>query len=744
MNALRPIPVSLDRPAPHEGLEEPLAGSRDTIDLRWLLAVLRRRLWLFLAVAAVVFLAVATYVFVATKEYTATAQVIVDTRQLQVLPTDQEMVTANQDDSSVVDTQVAAATSRKVAERVVAALKLDNDPDFNATLNPPSLLDKLKAQVKALLGKADAGDDPASIHAGVVSTVLDGVEARRLETADVIEIDFTTEDSAKAALIANQFAQSYLDDQLQAEIDATGRASSFLSSRLSALQTQAQADADAVARYRVAHNLLSTSNTTLPEQEISNLDQQVATAGSDAAADQASLRTARAQLAHGSNGEDVGQAIDSTVVGELRNQRALVSGQLAQLTAKYGPRFPDVLKAQNQLKDIDAQIQAEINRIISNLEAKAKVSQQRLESMRASLAASKGDLAQNNVAMVGLSKLQQAATASEAVYDSYLSRFKETGAQQGIEQSRSRVISNAQPPLEPSSPKALLFLALGVVLAIAAGGGAVIVREAMDPALVTADDVERRLHIAYIGSVPLLKSLERRTKQTPSEVVVKRPESAFAEAIRSLRVSVAHLAAAGKPIVVTVTSALPGDGKTMTAACLGRSAALAGTRTVVVDCDLRRAGIGRMLGHQREADLLSVLQGAPLDDALIWDTPSGVAWLPVAADRARSPDALTGAAMDALLADLRRRFDLIILDTAPVLPVADGRILAAKSDVTLLLARWRRTPDHALRAALRALAGAGADVNGIVLTKMDIRKQTRFGFGDSTYYYNDYKSYFAA
>jgi uncharacterized protein involved in exopolysaccharide biosynthesis/Mrp family chromosome partitioning ATPase len=737
---LKPV-MTLDG-FPTDPAEAPLAATRDTIDLRWLLSVFRRRRLLFFAVAAAVFLAVAAFVALAPKAYTATAQVMLDTREMQVLPTSQELVTSPTDDTSLVETQAAAAISRKVAERVTAAMKLDADPEFNRTLDQPSLIDQAKGAIKSFLRGKPEPASAAAIHAGVVSAVMNAATAKRSGTADVLEIDFSSQDPRKAAAIANQFAQSYLDDQLQADAEATGRASAFLSSRLAALSAQAQSDSEAVAMYRVAHNLLSTSTTTLPEQEISNLNQQIATAASDAAADQANLKTAREQLASGSNGDDVGQAIESSVVGSLRSQRAQVSGQLAQLTAKYSPRHPEVLKAQNQLKDIDAQIQAEINRIISNLQAKAKASQQRVQSMQGSLANTRGELAQNNVALVGLGRLQQAATASQAVYDSYLSRYKETGAQEGVERSRSRVISGAQPPGSPSFPKTGLFLSLGVVLGIGAGIAALIASEAMDPALVTAEDVERRLHIHYLGAVPLLRSLER-TKQSPNDVVVKRPQSAFSEAIRSLRAAMIHLGSASRPTVVTVTSALPGEGKTMTVACLGRSAALAGLRTVVVDCDLRRAGIARLLKNHRDADLLSVLEGSPVDDALIWDADSGLAWLPVNPNSQSGHDALTGERMDALLADLRRRFQLIILDTAPVLPVADGRVLAAKSDVTLLLARWRRTPDHALRTAIRGLASAGANVSGIILTKMDVRQQARFGFGDAAFYYKGYRSYFA-
>lgn len=745
MNALQTTTIQAHRAnSALDEFEAPLAATRDAIDLRWLMTVFRRRLWLFLAVAAAVFLAVAAYVVTATPVYTSTASVMLDTRQLQVLPTNQELISGAPDDSSLVDTQVEAAASRKVTDRVVTALGLDHDPEFNGTLDAPSALDQLKGFVKGLIGRRAVAEasDPQDVHNDVVTAVQDAVTAKRSGTADIIDIAFTSEDPAKAARIANQFAQAYLEDQQQADVDAMGRAGLFLQSRLNDLARQAQSDADAVSRYRLAHNLLSTTSTTLSEQEISNLNQQIASAASDAAADEARLITAREQLARGSTGDDVGAAIDSPVVGQLRTQRALISGQVAQLMARYGPRHPEILKAQGQLRDIDSQIQAEIDRIISNLQAKVKVSAGRLASMQGSLATAKGELARNNVALVESSRLQQAATASQTVYDSYLSRFKEAGAQLGVQPSRSRVISPAQPPSAPSAPKTTLFLLLGMVLGVAAGVGAIILREAADPALVTAEDVERRLRAPYLGSVPLLASVER-SRIAASDLVVKRPKSAFSEAIRSLRATIMHLTAPGKSAVMAVTSALPGEGKTLTAACIGRSAALAGARVVVVDCDLTRPGLGRMLKDVREPDLVSVLEGAPLDDALVWDGETGMAWLPVATGRESKADVLASPAMDALLATLRARFDLIVLDTAPVLPVADGRLLAAKSDITLLLARWRRTPDHAIKAALRVLASAGASVDGVVLTKMDVRQQTRFGFGDSAFYFKSYRSYFS-
>lgn len=739
MNALVPQPqssVAVDDLRP-----DPLAASRDSLDLRWLLAVFRRRLMLFIAIFVLVLAGMGAYLATATRVYTASANVMLDTREMQVVPANSEAI-AGISDSTIIDTQVEAVRSRQVAERVAAALRLDKDPEFNSTLRKPGPIDVAKAALKSLWPRATVTGAVDRSHQAVVDAVLSRVEVRRVGTTYVMQIACTSLDPEKAARIANNFANAYLQDQLDAQIDTTRQANSFLSSRLGALQKQAQADATAVAQYKIEHNLLSATGASLTEQEVSTYNQGLASASADAAADEARLRTARDQLANGSKGDDVGEAIGSTVVGTLRAQRAQISGQLAQMTSRYGPKYPEVIKAEGQLQDIDAQIQGEINRIISNLQAKANVSHQRLESMQASLARTKGVLAVNNAALARLTELQQTAAASQALYDSYLSRFKETGAEDGVGQSRARIISKAEPPTAPSAPKTTLLLALGVVLAFGSGLGAIIIRQGLDPALVTSDDVERRLHLAYMGAVPLVVG-SRSSRLSPMDMVVRRPRSAFAEAIRGLRASLNHVSQPGRPTVVTVTSALPGDGKTVTALCLGRSAALAGTRTVVVDCDLRGTSIARFLLQKPKVDLNAVLDGAALDEALVWDAETGAAILPALRLDSEKMDRLNSAAMDSLLEALRQRFELIILDSAPVLPVVDARILAAKSDVTLLVARWGKTPDHSIRSAIKVLASAGAEVTGIALTQMDMRRQAQSGFGDSAHYFNIYKGYFA-
>ncbi len=464
----------------------------------------------------------------------------------------------------------------------------------------------------------------------------------------------------------------------------------------------------------------------------------------EAAADAARLNTARQQLAAGSTGEDVGEALNSGVIQSLRAQRVAVSARVADMQGRYGGKHPEILKAQRELADIDAQIQGEVTRVISNLEAKSEVSRQRLASIAGSLSVARGTLTQNNRSMVGLSELEQKAAASQALYESYLNRYKQTDAQEGTEQSDSRVISGARIPSKPSGPNLPLNIAFGLMLGLGAGLVGVIATEMLDSSLTTAEDVERRLGKRYLAGIPLLSSLKGERGMSPINAVVKHPNSAFAEAYRNLRASLKYATLNGPVTVIAVTSALPQEGKTTTSICMARSAALQGQRVVLIDCDMRRRELNRLTrGREREAGLLEVLAGqARLEDALVKDDATNAMILPLNTTVAGAHDLVGGEAMDALLATLRERFDLVILDTTPVLPLADTRILATKVDVVVLVARWRKTSEHAVHAALRLLPTDAVTVAGVVLNRIHLGQQQRFGYGDASYYYRQYAQYY--
>lgn len=723
------------------------------LDLHALIATFRRRLKLFLALALFVFVLVLVFTLQATPLYTATASVMIDNRTEQVVDS-QAVLSGLPADTATVDTEVEVLRSRQLAERVVDALKLEEDPEFNANLAPPGVLGQIGGSIGALFGAAAPESARAQLseleaqkqREEVVDVVRERLQIRRVGLTYVMAVSFTSPDPEKAAKIANAFAQNYLLEQLEAKFEATRQANAWLNSRLDDLRGEVIQSEAAVEQYRNANNLLSASGATLTEQEISTYNTQLATVRAQQAEDEARLSTARAQMARGSTGDDVGEALGSTVVQQLRARRAEVSGRVADLSSRYGPRHPDMLRAERELADIDGQIQAEIGRIVSNLEARVQVARQRTASMQGSLSGARGALAANNNASVRLNELQRNAEASRTLYQGLLDRFKQTTSQEGLEESDARVVSRAIIPIGPSSPNVPLNLALGLIVALGAGLAGVVLAEMLDAGMTTGEDVERKLGLPHIGSVPLVASIaeagERRVP--PADFLLQKPLSAFAEGIRALRTSILFSRVGQNVQLIAVTSTLPGEGKTTTAVCLARSAAQAGQRVVIVDCDLRRRAVNRLFGIEPTQGLMDVLNGtATLESALTLDEASGAYVLPLTHASFTPKDVFGSRAMDDLLASLRANFDVVILDTAPVLAVADTRILAAKADTVVFLTRWRSTPQKAIANSLKLLDKAGAHIAGVALVQVDMRSQARYGYGDAGYYYGAYKQYYS-
>jgi len=737
-----------------DGLGKGDADAAEGVDLHRVIALFRRRLPLFLAVVMVVMVASIVVTTRATPLFTATTSLTIDTRSQNVV--DAEAVLSGlTPDAGVVDTEIEIMKSRRLAERVVDALELDEDPEFNAALADPGPLQSLIGGVGAVFGAAapDAARDRLSTlerqreRDAVVNAVLKRLSVKRSGLTYVMVLGFTSKDPEKAARIANTYAERYLLEQLEAKFDATRQANGWLNTRLADLRAEVQQTEAAVEQYRSANNLLSASGATLTEQEISAYNQQLATVRATQAEAEARLRTARAQLAAGSNGEDVGEALGSSVVQQLRARRAEVSGRVAELSGRYGPRHPDMVRAERELADIDAQIQAEIRRIISNLEAQVQVARERTGSMAGSLGSARGALAANNAAGVRLNELERNAESVRTLYESFLNRFQETTSTEGLQESDARIVSSAAIPNRPSSPNVPLNLAIGLGIALALGVAAVVLAIMLDTGVITAEDVEHKFGLPHLGSVPLLASVVDPDDRddTPADHVVRRPLSSFAEAVRALRASILFSRIGHQVRVITLTSALPAEGKTNTALCLARVSAQSGLKVALIDCDLRRRNVNRLLAVEPEHGLVEVLNGSiSLDEAMMLDEPSGAWVLPLAKNSFTSRDVFGSPEMDRLLATLRQNFDLVILDTAPVLAVSDTRLIAAKSDAVVFLARWRATPEKAIAAALKVLEQAGAHVAGVGLTQVDMKAQARYGYGDAGYYYGSYKKYYAA
>ncbi|WP_380872505.1 GumC family protein [Sphingomonas sp. DBB INV C78] len=693
-------------------------------EVRRLFAILRRRWMVFAAVFLFVVFMVGLFTLRQTPLYAATANLIVNSRLVNVATKEKEVVPSASTDESAVDSEIQILKSPAVTNRVVEDLQLDRRPEFAKDVQQLSREDAI-----------------AAIGGMLRSQLL----VERPGGTNVLAITYTSPDPVLAARVSNSVARQYLAVKANTRVQAAQMAGSGLGKEIDQLRGKLEAAERDVASYRAANNLLSADGVTLTEQEIALYKQQDAQARVALAEEQARLNTARSQMARGSRGDDVGEALNSPVVEQLRGKRAETSGKLAELQARYRPTHPDVVKAQRQLEDIDAAIQAEIGRVVSNLEARVSVAQQRAGTVSGISSGARGQLAASNAASVRLNELERRAEAYRSNYAAMLERQNAVSTQALVSDDDARLFSPALVPQQPSFPNKKLNLLLGALAGLIAAGLTVWLLHFFDRGLASSHDVEEKLGIPHVANLAEVRTIAEREDRDmpPIDFVVERPMALLAEAVRGLRLHIEkweHEGPGGQ--VIGLTSASPGEGKSTLAVMLARVSALAGRRTLLIDGDLRRPSIAKLLNLKPKLDLEDVLNGkAWIEEACVLDEKSGAWVLPTIAKPFTHAEIVGREVMEVLLLEARRRFDLIIIDAAPALAAVDARALLQHVDAMLMVVRWNVTPLPMIRAALKKLRPLGIEPAGIVLSRVNMKAIAAYGVDDVDYHYRSYANY---
>jgi succinoglycan biosynthesis transport protein ExoP len=702
--------------------ERPSSGS---LDISSLLGRYRRHIPLVLGAVAIVLAADIAFTFTRTPRYTGTATIYYAPQPNQVSRDTPQMMQEQARDQAV-DTQVEVIKSPLIADAVVDELHLDQDPAFA----PPAAAPKLA---------------PEQARDALVDRVIRYLKVKRVGQTLLVTISYTDPSPIKAARIANAFAAKYIAHDLGEKLSGSRDANVLLNAQIDDMRQKVESAEAAVQAYKSANNLLDLDkDSTLSQQDISVINQQMAVARSDEAQARARLAAAEEQLKSASNGADVGAALGSQTIIQLRAQRSALGAKVADLQTRYGPMHPDLLSAEQQLHETDEQIQAEINRIMSNLSAEVQVAHGRTVSIEGSLGQARGVLLTGAAASVKLNELQRNADAARQLYENVLARVKETSAQAAVSQSDSRVDTPATPASVPSSPNKPINILLGIILGFGLGIALAAVRERWNSQVTNLDDVEGKLGLPFLGTVPTMQSsIDKLTTKQPIDAVVAHPLSAFAESFRGLTTNLLHSNPGVTVQVLGITSALPSEGKTVTSIAISRVQAMSGMSVILLDCDLRRRSTDILFRGPAEVGLTEVLDGtATLEQAIRIDEKSGAHFVPLTARAHQAKSPFSSQAFDDLLADLRKKYQLIILDTPPLLPVVDTRVLAQKVDALALLVRWRSTPMNAVKSAVHQLDSVHAPVTGVALTQVNVKAQAYSGYGYPAYYHKDFKRYY--
>lgn len=717
------------------------------VDLKAILAAVRRRIWLIVISFLTVFAVIITVTSQQTPIYSATTRVLVDTREIRV--TDAESVLQGlAPNTAIIDTEVQVITSRVLLEKVVDRLDLKALEEFNPFIREPSTISRwstgLKNFVKGLTGGEPStkfSDLPPDVQERIINDVAISilgakVSVQRVGNTFTIDISAHSIDQGLSAQIANAVADQYRVAQLDAKLEATRRANEWLDERLGTLKDEVNLKEAAVAAYRDEVGLAVVGTTTLTEQQISDLQAQRIIRQAELDDALARLRNVRTQLSNGVAPDSIAEVLGSGTVQNLRSQLAEVRRRKADLQTRYGPLYPEVQAVIQEEADLTDQIDGEVDRIVANLESEVSIARQRISSLNGNISNARSTLSQNTRASVKLRELEREAEASRTLYEEFLARFKQTNESDDLQQADARIISAATTPGQPSSPKPMLNFVIAVLLGGITAGGLALLAELLDNHVATGEEVERLFNVPSVGAIPLLPNLNvfGKPKTTPADYLVENPLSAFAEAIRNLRASIIFADLDQEAKTVAICSSLPDEGKTSLTYCLGRMSAMSGAKSLVIDGDFRRRQLTETVGVQPKAGLIEHLFGeVTLDEAVFVDDATGVDVLPLTDGRNTPRDVFGSRAFDRLLSELKERYDLIVIDSGPLLLMAEARVLASKVDQVIVAAKWRSTNRQALSQSLSLLKEFNANVAGVVLTFVDMRRRRHHNYGSANY-----------
>ena len=738
--------MSLTRP--NDGLQVEIAAdgrAPDTVSPFRLVDLLWRRKVLIFAVVVVLMAGAAVQIASLIPRYETRALILIDTRR-NAMSDLQAIVTGSQADLLQVQTQVDILRSQALALDVTRRLDLVREPEFAAALVPrPSGLAAQFAPLLALVGQAPPEPEPLSedekLRAAALLLAADKMTVANDSRSYVVAVQVRAEDPELAARIANTYAEVYLAFNKQLKDSAVQRANNFLDQRLAPLKDKLREAEREVAAYREQTGLIedrvvtggAERRVTMLGQQLAQINAQLVQATAARLQREVGLDEIRAAQRGRGSLYSIPEVVASPLVQRLRTQQAEIAARMASLAQSRLESNPAVLALRAEEREVRARIDDEVAKTIGAIESEAAAARAREAALRASLAELQSQVADQSKAEIRLRELESEATAARMVYTETLNRSEQNANQRDGQQPDASMISPANVPLAASPPTKRQLLVLSFLASCLIGVIAALVRDRLETGFRTAEQVEEETGLSALGFIP-------RARRRDAALMRDDAEPSFVEAVNTVRGALQMADVAGRPRVVLVTSALPEEGKTFFSVALARSVARAGGRSLLIDCDLRRPSIAGTLGIATQPGLGALVAGQRLSELVQRDAADQLDVITAAAVRDNVQSIVSSEALRALLAEARDQYDLIVLDSPPVLAVVDSRVMSLMADATVMVVRWRRTPRVLVLQALKQLRVYGARVAGVVITQANLRSLAA-SEGSHAYVYRKYGSY---
>lgn len=702
------------------------------IDLRRLWHIVLKRWWILAGSLALMLVLGVVVTLLSTPIYRASATLQIDREAAQVVDMEGVLPAENlYSAQEFYQTQYGLLKSRSLAQRVVASLGLADDPLFvEENRRTPA------GQAKAA-GRKPA--ETADLRRRAVDQFLNNLKVTPSVNSRLVTISYDSPDPALAQAVVNSITETFIASNLERRFEASSYARKFLEERIEQLRERLEqserelvayaADAEIINIQSANANNDASSNRgrSLISASLETLNASLAKAQTDRIAAEERWRAAQA-----SSGLGLSEVLASPTIQRLRQQRAEAVAKRQELLERFQPEYPSVKQAAAQIAELDRQLAAEAQDVRRSLRGQYESAAAAEQALRAEIGRLKGEAIDLDQRSIRYNILQRELDTNRTLYDGLLQRYREIGIAGGVGTNNVSVVDRAEQPVKPVAPRPLINLALAGLLGLMVGAGVVFILEFLDESLKTPIDIENKLGLPLLGSIPLLPTAAALAQAE------RDPRSGFSEAYHSVRSALQFARAGGAPRTLLVTSAQPGEGKSTSALAIARAFARMGKTVLLIDGDLRNPSMHRMLGATNRIGFSSVLTGTSLAEA-VQPTDQTHLSLLSSGPRPSSPaDLLSSPALHNFLDRVSQSVDLVVIDGPPVMGLADATILGNAVEAVLFISGAGVVRRGAALRAIDRLKSSGADIVGGVLSRFDSKKANLGGYGYEYAYSYDY------
>jgi len=720
----------------HRGLARIANEDDDVIDVMKIWNVLWQAKLYIAALVVIVCLVTAAVLVNLTPLYKATATLLIEKKTPQVL-TFQQLYDPSASTSEYLQTQLALLKSRALAERVVKGLNLTTHPLFDPRQQPAPLVDVRGwwRNLRTDIDEPVVAPEEAAIAKGVTHRVMQSMSVQVLDKSQLLAVHIEIPDPVLAAEMANAFAEGFIASQLDAYMSQSLSSADWMNSRLTELRDTLRSAESRLQAYRESEGLVDVDGVaTISADVLSMTGNRMIDARRQRAEAESQYRQVQAMSAGGLQRlASVPAVLGHPLIQQFKAEEAKARAKVEELSRRYGDKHPNMISARTELAAATASLHAQVQQVVAGIERNYQLAQANEDSLSQSFTDNKEQIQEISRKEFRLRELQREVDSNRVLYETFMTRLKETAATSDINAANARVVDRALPPGIPSKPNKPLILLIAAVAATATGIVLTFVREGLNNTFRRTEEIETKLNIPVLSIIPLVP---KKTRHQLSHMFERNEDRRFCEAIRNMRTGLVLADPDTPRQIILVTSSVPNEGKSTVANNLAFAVAHI-ERVLLIEADLRSPTLARNFDFPVGAPgLADLIAGTARFENCI-RTIGKVSMLPAGTIPTNPQELLSSPRLVKILRTLQNRYQRIIIDSPPTQVVSDSMLLATLSSAVLYVIRAESTPVSLVMKGVTQLQDK-APIVGAVLNQIDLNKARKYG-----YYYENY-GYLAA